>query len=87
MNYGASDHSSSFRGELLERGRGDAAGVSITPSFPETTALVHERATSPGCNHRRRKVRRDHAIFCHLKTWRTVPCALPLIPSERMMPP
>ncbi len=55
--------SSSFRGELLERGRGDAAGVSITQSFPETTALVHERATRPGCNHRRRKIRRDNAIF------------------------
>ena len=62
MSYGASDHSSSFRGELPERGRGDSAGVSTTPSSQETTALAHERVTSPGCNHRRRKVRRDHAL-------------------------
>ena len=63
MNNGASNLSSSFRGELPERGRGDAAGVSFPKLSGDNGDWAHERATQPGCNCRRRKVRRDHAIF------------------------
>ncbi len=87
--YGSFVFSSSFRDELPERGRGDSAWVSITPSFSETTAVVHERVTRPGCNHRRRKVRRDHAFFLSQNVangaLRPSPHLIPL--ADRMMPP
>ncbi len=86
MNYGTSSLLSSFRGELPERGRGDAAGVSFPKLFGDngrwsmrgspSRAVTTAGARSGGTT-----------LFLILTTWRTVPCALPLTHPDRAMPP
>ena len=86
MMNGLSKHPSSFRQGLPERERGDAAGVFRPKPARANGAWSRRGLSQPGCNSRRRKVRRDHALilFQNVENGALRPSPHS---SGRMMPP